>query len=306
MAKKRRNRVGNNIVEMQVYENFYISQLLNIYSCAYEWKGLPESIDPRWLEMNLIKKGKGLFYMEEGDIGLVFFPAQEAGKLNATGYPVNWRTFGANGYSAQVPNVDGVYCYNNYTAYPDLQAVMMFARRLTYIDISIDVNVSLQRFPGFVKSTENQRLSWENLMLDYFGGTPLMFGTPELDLDNLEYINFDTPYVADKLEYTKRDILADALNYIGVQYSSSNKKERLASTEMDSNIGLCESNRSAHLTPRKECAERLNKKYGLNVSVDIREDFVNMLKIADINPNSAKAERSLYGSSSEERYGVSE
>lgn len=302
---KRRNRVGRNMLEYSKVENFYVSQLLNIYCIAYEWKGLPDSIDPRWLEMNLIKKGKVLFYKELEEIGLVVFPTQAANRLNSRGYPITWRTFGANGYTAEVPLADSEYCYNNYAAYPDLQAVFMFAKRLTYADVSIDGNILMQRFPGLIRGSETQRLTMENLVQDYVAGTPLIMADKDLDMSNFEHLDFKVPYVADKLEYTKRDILADALNYIGIQYSSSNKKERLAATEIDSNIGHCEANRMAHLVPRQECAERMNKRWGLNVSVNIRDGLVNMLKIADINPNANVQDKTLYGSSSGEKEGVS-
>lgn len=297
---RRRRRNERAICDMVSIENFYISMLLNLYCSVYEWKGLPDSVDPRFLEMSLIRKGQVLFYMEEEPIGMVSFPCQAASNLTAYGYPEIWQTFGCNGYSRRVPNVDSVYCYNTLNAYPDMQAIIIFAKKLTYIDISVDVNVAMQRFPGLLVTSEEKKISMENLMQDYEAGKYLVYGKEGIDLDDFTHIDFKTPYVADKLEYTKRDILADALNYIGVQYSSSNKKERLASTEIDSNIGYCEANRVAHLFPRQDCARRLNAKFGTNVTVDIRDNMVNMLKIADINPNSAVNLTKLFDSSSEE------
>lgn len=287
MGKKRRNRVGRNLAEYYQIENYYFSMLLNLYSTVYEWKGLPDSVDPRFLEMSLIKKGQVLFYPEEAGIGLVAFPCAAAGRLTPYGYARRYRTFGCDGYTAEIPLEIGELCYNTNNAWADILAIQMFAARLCYVDTSIDVNILMQRFPGMIRTSEELKLTVENILQDYFAGTPLIVGDKDLNLEDMEHIDFKVPFVADKLEYTKRDILADALNYIGIQYSSSNKKERLASTEIDSNIGFCESNRIAHLAPRQDCAERLNKHFGLNVSVDIRDGMVNMLKIADINPNAA-------------------
>lgn len=305
MGKKRKNKVGYNIAETYMLENFYTQMLLSIYCTTYQWTGLPDSIDPRWLEMSLIKKGKVLFYEEYGDIGLVAFPAMQASNVNPYGYPKIWNTFGANDYRATVANKDGVWCYNNYVAYSDLQAIEIFARRLTYVESSVDTNILLQRFPGIVKCTEEQKLSIVNLLQDYTGGTPLMVVDKAMDLDSLEHIDFKVPYVADKLEMAKRDILADALDYIGIQYSSSNKQERLASTEIDSTIGYVAANRNAHLKPRKEAAERINKKWGLNVNVDMCEDVVNLDKIADTNPNNEQISKAMYNSSSGQRTVIS-
>lgn len=290
--------------DIAIWENLFTTKLLNIYASTYRWNGLPDSIDPRWLEMSLIKNGKVIFYKEYADIGLVVYPAQAGAHLNTRGYPTEWRAFGANGYTAMVPYSESEYCYNNYTAFADLPAIILFAKQLAYIEISRCSNVLMQRFPGMIRCTENERTTMENLLLKYFGGEPLIVADKDLGLDGFEHIDFKVPYVADKLEYSKRDTLMEALNHIGIQYSASNKAERLASTEIDSNIGYCEANRVAHLTPRKECAERLNKRWGLNVTVDINEDLVNMLKIADVNPNSQQRLKTLYGSSSGEQQEV--
>lgn len=299
---RKRSRNKRAIQELSVIENYYTSMLLNIYSSVYEWKGLPPTVDPRYLEMSLIQKGKVLFFNEEA-VGLVAFPARAASQLSPYGYPYRWMVFGQNGYSREVLNRDGVYCYNTNNTYTDWAAILMFAQRFVYVDTSIDVNIAMQRFPGVIITSEEKKLSMENLMQDYEAGKYLIYGKQGLDIDDFQHIDFKTPYVADKLEYTKRDIMADALNYIGIQYSSSNKKERLASTEIDSNIGFTEANRSAHLFPRQDCARRLSEKFGLDITVDIRDDMVNKLKIADINPNNDQnvSRETLYGESGERK-----
>lgn len=300
IKRKPKDIVSYTIAELDTVENYYISMLTNIYTSVYQWEGLPDTVDHRWLEQSLIKRGKVLFYREFADLGLVAFPCQASADLNPYGYPKEWRTFGANGYSARVSNRDGVFCYNTNNGYSDLHAILMFARRLTYTAVSMDINVILQRYPGMIRCSQEEKLSMENLFQNYLSGVPLTFVDKNFNMDTFEHIDFNTPYVADKLQYTLRDILADALNYIGVQYSSSNKRERLASTEIDSNIGFTEANRVAHLFPRQDAAERINKKFGTDISVNIRDDMVNMLKIADINPFNQKQESTLYGSSSGE------
>lgn len=298
MGRKSRNRRA--ILELREVEDYYINMLCNIYTSVYTWDGLPDSVDTRYLELSLIRHGKVLFYTEEDPIGLVSFPVQAASNLTKYGYPKIWRVFGQNGFSREVSFDDSEYCYNVNSATPDWPAVLMFAKRLATIDISEDVNIVMQRFPGLLITTEEKKLTMENMMQDYMAGKYLIYGKEGLDLEDFQHIDFKVPFVADKLEYSKRDILADALNYIGIQYSSSNKKERLASTEIDSNIGFCEANRSARLLTRQNCAERLNKRYDLNVSVNINDNMVNMLKIADINPNSDGNLKKLYDSSSGE------
>lgn len=284
--------------------NFFFNFLFNIYCITYSWDGFPENVDTEFLEQSLIEHGTCVAW-DDPILGEVALPASPAGSLRYNGKPKKWRAFGMNGFSQMVNNKDCCYIYNVTNGLSDLPVISYFAGKLANIDVSEDVNLRLQRYPGFIRCTENQKLTLINIMEQFMGGSYLIFGDKELDLvQNLEHIDLKVPYIADKLNFAKRDVFMEALNYIGIQYSSSNKRERLASTEIDSNIGLTEAARIAHLAPRKRAAERMNKKFGWNVSVDINTDIVNMLKIADINPNAQDNMKTLYGSSSGERQAV--
>lgn len=279
-------------------ENFYISMLYNLYTSCYEWQGLPDTIDARVIEKGLIGRGSVIFFYEKELNEYIALPADNAAALNQYGIPYRWAAYGQDGYQKIVKNSDCVYCLNLNNRYSDLQAIYMYADRLTNTQRSLDVNVALQKFPGVIRTTPEHQLTIENIEQSYENNEYLVYLDEQFDLKRFEHINFNIPYIADKLEYTSRDILADALNYIGVQYSSSNKRERLASTEVDSNIGFTEACRAMHLLPRKDCCRRLKEKFGWDVNVDINLDFVNMLKIADINPNALKENHhNLYDSS---------
>lgn len=302
MGKSHRSYVNKHNLKLNRHlQIFYESLLYNIYTSAYKWENLPEGIDARYLERSLICHGTAFIWQDDilGPVGLA---ANAGGNVNAYGIPHTWHCFGQGGFSQRVPNRDGVYIFNTNDRFSDLNAIMMFAERLAQTDISVDVNIRLQRFPGVIVCDEKEKLTWENLMLQYDGGSYMIFTKKDINLgESVQHIDFKVPYLADKLEYSKRDLLADAMHYIGVQVSSSNKQERLASTEIDSFIGYVEACRAMHLSPRQDGAERMNKKFGWNASVDINKDFVNMLKIADVNPFNAKKEgKALYDSSSGE------
>lgn len=279
-------------------ENFYISLLYNIYTSCYKWENFPEEIDERVLEKGLIGNGSVFFFYDKSLGKILCLPANPASRLDQYGIPYKWVAFGQDGYRYEVKNSDGVYCYNLNNRFSDLETISMYAGRLANVQRSIDVNIALQKYPGVMRTTPENQLTIENISQSYENNEYLMLLDEKFDLKRFEHINFNIPYIADKLEYTSRDLLADALNYIGVQYSSSNKRERLASTEIDSNIGFTEACRAMHLLPRRDCVKRLNQFFGWNITVDINYDFVNMLKIADVNTNSLKEDHpTLYGSS---------
>lgn len=279
-------------------QNFYISLLYNIYTSCYKWENFPKEIDERVLEKGLIGNGSVFFFYDKALEKILCLPANPASRLDQYGIPYKWVAFGQDGYRHEIKNSDGVYCYNLNNRFSDLETIYMYAERLANVQRSIDVNIALQKFPGVMRTTPENQLTIENISQSYENNEYLMMLDDKFDLKRFEHINFNIPYIADKLEYTSRDLLADALNYIGVQYSSSNKRERLASTEIDSNIGFTEACRAMHLMPRRDCAKRLNDFFGWNIQVDINYDFVNMLKIADVNPNSLMENHpTLYDSS---------
>ena len=148
--------------------NFYVSLLYNLYTSCYTWEGLPDSVDVRVLERGLISNGSVLFFYEPVLEEVICLPANPASSLNQYGIPYLWSAFGQDGYRREVLNKDSVYCFNLNNRYSDLQAVCMYAERLTNAQRSLDVNVSMQKYPGVVRTSPELQLTVENMLQSLF------------------------------------------------------------------------------------------------------------------------------------------
>lgn len=241
--------------------------LQNLYVSVFDWQGLPDTVDPLFMEMQLMLAGRVCMFEEHGS--LVCLPAQPAYRLNIYGYPAASEAYGMNGFVRRVSIDESVLCYDNITHSLAMGTINYYAGKLANLDCTIDVNVDNQKTPYIIKTTESQKLSVQNLFsrIDSFARRVLAFK----DLNDgmpLDVIQTPAPYVTDKLQMQKQKILAEALNYMGVFSGISSKEERSTVGENVSNVGYIKSARDARLKPRQLFADLVNKKFGLNVSVD--------------------------------------
>ena len=151
--------------------------------------------------------------------------------------------------------------------------VEMFSKRLYNLDRAIDVNANAQKTPILIQCDEKQRMTMKNLYMQYDGNEPFIFGTKALDVNGLTVLKTDAPYVADKLYQLKTEIWNEALTYLGISNLNLQKKERLVSDEVTRNMGGIIASRYGRLNARRQACEQINEMFGLDISVDYREDY---------------------------------
>lgn len=256
----------NNRTYMQYY-----NRLLELAINMYEWKNLPDTIDERFLELTLFSDGMAVYFRDEvlGDLCL---QTMIGGNLDVYRIPMERTAYAANGYQVQLNPRNSVIIFNNYTHTNSTLDIEMYARRLYEIERTIDVNVKAQKTPMLIKGSEEQRLTLKNLYMQYDGNEPFIFGDNNLNVDGMQVLMTNAPYVADKLNILKRQIWNEALTYLGIENSNTEKKERLVSDEVTTNLGGVEAQRFCRLNARRQAAKAINKMFGLNITVDFRAD----------------------------------
>lgn len=252
--------------------NAYFNRLLNILLSMYEWKGLPDTVDPRFIERTLAHEGKAVFFRDEV-MGYLCLQVNINGPLDVYGNPTSRRAYAVNGYTLELDNTNSVMLYNNATRTGSVADLELYASRLYEIERAIDVNVKGQKTPKIITCEESQRLTMRNLYMKYDGNQPFIFADKSLDRDSIKVLDTSSPYVSDNLRILLRQRFSDALAFIGVDSNISDKKERVVAEEVQSNRGIVEAQRSVHLAPRKLAAEQINKMFGLNVTVEFREEL---------------------------------
>lgn len=251
----------------------YVNRLTELAISMFEWTGLPESVDSRYIELHLFSNGC-MVYFDDEVIGNLCLDCTYNGRLDVYGYPILRRAYSSyNGYNRLLKNSNSVIIWNNLLHIPSEADIRAYARRLWMLDRIIDVNANAQKTPILVQGNEKQRLSLVNLYQEYDGNAPVIFGDSSLNTEGLKSISTGAPYVADRIYELKTQIWNEALTYLGISNINIQKKERLITDEVTRNQGGTVASRYSRLEARRQAVERINDMFGTNIKVNYREDY---------------------------------
>lgn len=254
------------------YQQYY-NRLTELSTVMFEWKNLPSSVDPRFLELTLFAKGMAVFFKDE-ELGYLALPVAINSTWNVYNIPKGRRAYATNGYQNQLDEKNSVIIFNNYTHTNSMLDVEMFSRRLYNMDRAIDININAQKTPSLIQCSEQQRLTMLNLYKQYEGNEPFIFGDSNLDLSGFKVMKTDAPFVADKIRQEKTQTWNEALTYLGISNTNVTKKERLISDEVIRSQGGTIASRYSRLEMRRQACREINKMFtDLDIWCDYRDDF---------------------------------
>lgn len=283
MAKKR-TRWGNTADKFELNDNVnsfikYRDQLMELGMTMIGWdfskisKEKRQFLNQRQIEYHEYFKGATIFF-EDKELGAYLcLPVILGGEFDLDDIPKKRVAYAKNGYRKELDETNSVIIYNNYLRKPSCYTVNHYANRLADLENAIDVNCKAQKTPVAIICDENERLSMENLYAKYEGNYPFIFGERDLDLKGIRAIQTGAPFVADKMFQIKMQIWNEALTHLGISNISYQKKERLVSDEVIRNMGGTIASRYSRLEVRRDAVEKIKDIFGIEVSVDFREDF---------------------------------
>lgn len=257
----------NNATFMQYY-----NRLTELSISMFEWKNLPPTIDPRFMELTLFADGQAVFFKDEV-LGYLCLQNILGGEFDVYRVPIKRRAYAVNGYQKDLTRDDSVIIFNNYLHTNSMLDVRMFAKRLYNLDRAIDVNANAQKTPILIQCDETQRLTMLNVYKQYQGNEPVIFGDKNLNTNGVKVLQTNAPYVCDKLYQLKTQIWNEALTYLGISNINVQKKERLITDEVTRNQGGTIASRYSRLESRREACKKINDMFGLNIWCDYREDY---------------------------------
>ena len=257
----------NNATFMQYY-----NRLTELSISMFEWKNLPPTIDPRFMELTLFADGQAVFFKDEV-LGYLCLQNILGGEFDVYRVPIKRRAYAVNGYQKDLNRDDSVIIFNNYLHTNSMLDVRMFAKRLYNLDRAIDVNANAQKTPILIQCDETQRLTMLNVYKQYQGNEPVIFGDKNLNTNGVKVLQTNAPYVCDKLYQLKTQIWNEALTYLGISNINVQKKERLITDEVTRNQGGTIASRYSRLESRREACKKINDMFGLNIWCDYLEDY---------------------------------
>lgn len=279
MGKRKRTQFEESLLLNETTYLQYLDRLKELAISQFEWLGVPDSVDVRYLELQLFHNAASIYFTDDV-MGELALNLSANGSFDVYGEPQRRRAYSKyNNYNKELTKDNSVIIWNNYLRKNSVVGCKMFARRLYNIDRIIDVNVNAQKTPVLVQGTEKQRLTLMNLYKEYDGNVPFIFGDQNLNPQALSVITTGAPYVADKLQELKTQIWNEALTYLGISNVSVEKKERLVKDEVERSHGGTIASRFSRLESRRTAANKISKMFGRNVKVEYREFTSQELEI---------------------------
>lgn len=277
--------------EQAILERMHLRVLSELSLNRFKWMGLPEGIDPRFMELNLFYNAYGLFFYDKRFATYMFTKASMQGRLDMYDNPTRMRAIGVN-----YPSVDvsmrressytgvGVPIYSNYLRMPDLDIVQVYSKRLANVDRTIDINTANARLTKVVYHNERTRLSTENIDREAEQGNnsiKVRVGGQFGDDVNKHIGILDMgihPEQIEKLQISRTRHFNDACTLLGIDNSNQDKKERVVADEVNANADQALMVRYMNLQARQQACERINEIYGLNVWVEYNTMVDKMMR----------------------------
>lgn len=283
--KKQTAQFYDSLFDALSYQSFYRDRLTDIALSCVKWKNLPEEIDSRFLEWCLFYDGMAIFFKDDITEKFVCIQVMPSGQFNMYRIPKERTAYAVNGYqNSDLNENNSVIIYNNLLRKPSVQDIEIYAKKLTNIDLTLNVNVNAQKTPIAIICDETQRLTFQQLYQNYAGNMPFIFGDKGLNLDNVKSINTHADYKGEELNKLKTDIWNEALTYLGVSNVQYQKKERINTEEINRSMGGAFASRRSRIKARQNAVEEINKMFGLSIEVDF-EDEVDKIDHNGYNSN---------------------
>ena len=271
---KQKNNFNESLIKNVYTLEQYLSILQGIAISMFEWKNVPNSIDTRYIEHSLFNDGSAIYFHDEVINEDLCLSMISSGQFDVYGVPAKRRAFSKyNNYQKELDKKNSVVIWNNLDRLPSYPIIVCFAYRLYNLDRIIDVNANAQKTPVLVRCDEKQRLTLKNAYKEFNGNSPVIYADSSFDSDSLSVLKTDAPYIADKIYDLKTNLWNEALTYLGIPSANVMKKERLIKDEVLRGLGGTLANRYSRLEARQHAVEQINRMFGTNIEVGIREEI---------------------------------
>ena len=254
----------------------YLDFLLALAMNRFRWVNLPDTCDARYLERQLHMTGQATICHEAStpDVWQTL-KAMAFGDYNAYGVPVKWRGVGFNGYGYDVTSENGEIVYYNQTRTNPWNMLMLFAGKLERYSRTEDINLTHQTKPWLLVAPQEKRQELVNIYKQLATFEPAILGNKSTweTVENIKAIDTGVPFIGEELARAKANVVYECLLFLGVPHLAFEKGERMIEHEVTANTAPTNLMLLDCLTARRQAADALNRKHGLDIQVYFNDDY---------------------------------
>lgn len=249
----------------------WVEHFANLVKTRFTWKGLPPSIDGRYLEKTLLYHYGKFGVYDNKTYGLVATQIQPVNNWSVYDHPTKWNCYSRVWHDI-VDYDEAVLCRNNIEETPTYDDVCYYAYKLATLEYSIDKNVEAQQYSFFISCDKSEMLTMKNVVAQHKTGQPIIYGSKNFDVGRIQPLPLTPPLVADKLTDLLHSTYNEALRHFGIPSAGEDKAERVQSAEIGALNEETNINTEIGLKFRREFCKECNEKFGTNISVERTTD----------------------------------
>ena len=254
------------------------AQIIGMALNRFRWINLPKTCNERYLELTLLVQGQASIAFPAKMRG-VFYSTQmmQRGPLNVYDNPIKWTAIGNNGFRFNADWSTGAICFDNRFRFPLLEKIDIWARELTDLVRTKQLNRQHQKIPFIFKVPQEMKQQAENIYKQVAGGEPAIIGTNGLEAFQPEVWMTNVPFIGEELNAEMENVWNEIYQDIGIS-NQTFKSERVIEDEVKTQREPAQTARLDFINCRREACKWLNEhfeEYLVDGPIDIVWDYDN-------------------------------
>lgn len=293
-----KRRFFQKVYSSGIQYNHWLIKFASNAVASYRVEGLPVEIDSRWLALKLFELGSIAFFYDSDAEEYACMQYSCLGTYDCYGNPTKilvWNPW--TGYQRELNKGEFVIIWDNMLRTNMYNAYIELAYRLCRIDGTIDTNCSAQKTPVIVQCSENERLTFKNLLAGVDADDPYLAIGDNMSLKDIKALKLGAPLVAPQLLEVQQTLYNRGNALLGITSVIVQKKERMVKSEVDTANADALANRRSRTMARDYASEQIKERFGLDVTWVFdegdepdketvegnREEFISNMKVASLD-----------------------
>jgi hypothetical protein len=273
------------IENSQIYR-YYRERLINIALAQFEWHGLPDTCDRLYFEKSLLFNGKACMCKPTGTDFWLSLDYIYKGRLDVYGYPTDIRGVGFGSHNL-IETDEWEILFDNMTFASLMPMIDLYAKLLWEIHNTYRSNLQQQITPYIVATNRNKELSFKNFFNRLKGYQPVITVSDASNLEEeIKTIDLNVDFKGTDILNNLKVIWAEALSMLGIT-AETTKKERLLNDEITLDRQEDMISLNSRLLNRVEFCNKMNAKHGLDLSVNLSSETMNMAQELNLDYSTA-------------------